>query len=110
MVIESDDGKEVTISGWTNSETGTWTVSDRVVFLKADDREIQNPNVEKKYFDEVRSYPVTYQFPHGWVLVYPCWKCVIMKKQPNKAPEPTTTSVTHPACAGCAPDVVAAHL
>jgi hypothetical protein len=31
-------------------------------------------------------------------------------RQPNKALEPTTTSVTHPACAGCAPDAVAAHL
>ena len=30
--------------------------------------------------------------------------------QPNKALEPTTMSVTHPACAGCAPDTVAAHL
>ena len=29
---------------------------------------------------------------------------------PNKALEPTTMSVTHPACAGCAPDTVAAHL
>ena len=31
-------------------------------------------------------------------------------KKPNKAPEPTTVSVTHPADAGCAPDTVVAHL
>ena len=32
------------------------------------------------------------------------------EKRPNKAPEPTTTSVTSPACAGAAPAVVVAHL
>jgi hypothetical protein len=31
-------------------------------------------------------------------------------RSPNKALEPTTTSVTHPADAGCAPAAVAAHL
>jgi hypothetical protein len=109
MVIKSDEGKEETISGWTNSETGTWTVSDRIVFLKADDREIQNPNVEKRYFDDVRSYPVTYKFPHGWVLVYPCWKCVLMRKAPNLPPAPTPLRVTSAADAPVAPRSVAAH-
>jgi chloramphenicol 3-O phosphotransferase len=33
-----------------------------------------------------------------------------IRKSANKAPEPTTMSVTHPACAGCAPATVAAHL
>ena len=39
-----------------------------------------------------------------------CQAADVFKKSANKAPEPTTTSVTHPACAGCAPDAVAAHL
>ena len=83
-MLENEDGKEEVYSGWTNTETGTWRVADRVVLLKSEDREIQNPNVEELYFDAVRSYPITYKFPRGWVLIYPSWRCVIMKKEPNQ--------------------------
>ena len=84
LVIETEDGKEEVYSGWTNTETGTWRVSDRAILLKSEEREIQNPNVEELYFDAVRSYPITYKFPRGWVLIYPSWNCVIMKKTPNQ--------------------------
>jgi hypothetical protein len=89
LVIETSEGREETFSGWTNTEAGTWEVSDRVVLLKAGDRHLENPNVEKEYFDDVRSYPITYKFPRGWVLVYPQWQCVVMKKEPNQSVQTT---------------------
>ncbi len=79
--FETPDGKEI-IDGWTNKETGMWEISDRVVVLTTGEREIENSAVEKKYFDEIRSYPITYKFPQGWLLVYPSWRCVLMKKMP----------------------------
>jgi hypothetical protein len=98
LVAVSDEGKkEESLDGWINTESGTWKISDRVVILEAGDREIQNPNVEKKYFDEVRSYPITYKFPHGWTLIYPSSRCVVMKKRPAEALEPTATAVISPA-------------
>jgi|GEM_PF-4341658 len=92
LVLEMEDGRKEVYSGWVNSETGTWTVSDRIVLLEEGDREIQNPNVEKEYFDDIRGYPITYKFPRGWVLVYPSSKCVLMKKVPNRPPKPTVSS------------------
>jgi len=111
LVIKSDDGKEEeTLYGWTNTETGTWTISDRVVVLEAGDRKIQNPNVEKEYFDDVRSYPVTYKFPQGWTLVYPCWRCVLMNKKPKQALQPAPTAGTSAAEQPLVPAAVAADL
>jgi hypothetical protein len=99
LVITTDSGKEEeTFYGWTNIETGTWKISDHVVVLDAGDRQLQNPNVEKEYFDDVRSYPVTYKFPAGWTLVYPCWRCVLMTKTPNQAA--VRLRVIHPSSLG----------
>jgi len=84
LVIESTEGKEVGMWGWTNTETGTWTILDRAILLEPEDREIENPNVEESFFEAVRSYPITYKFPHGWMLIYPSWRNPVMKKKPNQ--------------------------
>jgi hypothetical protein len=85
LVIESEEGKGVGFWGWTNTETGTWVISDRVISLTSAHREIENPNVEADYFDAVKSYPITYKFPRGWVLLYPSWRYPVMKKKPNQS-------------------------
>lgn len=87
IVMDLGDGKQASLSGWTNYESGFWKIEDRIVLLDAQDRNMENPNAERADFDLVRKIPMTYQFPHGWVLIYPGEIWTVMKKSPNQRPE-----------------------
>jgi quercetin dioxygenase-like cupin family protein len=79
--------------------------------LKPGDAFFEPANVRISHFDNIGpgkakfvAYYLLSSDDHELIKMLP-----IMKQEINKAPEPMTTSVTHPACAGCAPDAVAAN-